>query len=85
MSATDPYSKEGLRAEYDRACAERDELQAKAAPLRKAADAAANEAETYRVKAMEAKAAYWAALGGRERWFALKQRIGAIAKLLGGN
>lgn len=82
--AVDPYSKEGVRVAYDAACAERDAIEARVAPLRAKARAAADESEKFRVKAMDAHAELVAARGGNASWFALKKRIGTLAKLLGG-
>jgi len=82
-TANDPYSMEALRAEYERACAERDATLKRVAPLQEFATTTANEAEAARVRSMQAKQALIDARGG-PAWFELKHRIGRLAKLLGG-
>lgn len=76
-----PITAESVQERYDFACAQRDEIEARCVPLRAAATAAADKAEEFRVKAMEAKAVLDEARGGAS-WRELKKEIALLAKLL---
>lgn len=70
-----------LKAEYDRLCAIRDRMNAELAPLVAEREAAANESERHRVKAMELQEQIRTKRGGPQ-WFVLKKEIGRLAMLL---
>lgn len=89
MSKSSPPAEvSAFRLRYDELCAHRDAIENQVASLREKAKAAADEAEVYRVKSMEASEALRVArdnLSDRLSWFALKKDIGTLAKVLGNN
>lgn len=88
MSAIDKYTpildKEAAQKRYVELCALRDEIEAEVAPLRENLRKAADEAEVYRVKAMEARAKLDASRGSFKKWAALKREIGVLARIVSG-
>ena len=66
-----------LQAEYEAACAERDAVNVKNAPIQAALDQANAEAEAARVRAAELAAQIDANWGAG--WIELKRRIGRLA------
>lgn len=75
------FSIDAVRVRYKEACAERDAIEKKVAPLRSKLTKAAEEAEAYRVKAMKVAEELNAARGGAS-WFVLKKEIGRLAKVI---
>lgn len=81
MSAID-NARAALEQEYAEACAQRDAVNAKVAPLRAALDGINGQAEQLRLKAADLAAQIDVDRGGGEAWLALKQRIGKLASAL---
>ena len=67
-----------LQAEYEAACAERDVVNAKNAPIEAELEKVNAEAEAARVRALALAAEIDANRGG-EAWLELKRRIGRLA------
>lgn len=67
-------TKAEVQAEYDKLCKQRDETNARCAPIMAKLEEARNKSEEYRVKAMEAVTELRDARGG-EAWRELKRHI----------
>jgi predicted RNase H-like nuclease (RuvC/YqgF family) len=77
------FTEEALRARYEFLKIKVEKTEDQIAPLKAELKAAADEAEKYRVKAMEVAKRLREARGG-DAWFAMKREIGRLAKALGG-
>lgn len=81
MSETKPITPEAILARYQYLVAQRDETEARVAPIKERLAAASAKAEEARVAAMNIRDELDRARGGWEGWHALKREIRLLADL----